>query len=171
MRKADLPVHRFSPVRTHVIRSGREWVPAVLRYNRIPNRILLEIANLGNDEDRALVVTRRFRQDAAEAIAQGLVDFFGEGEATGARTTLRPVPVATGPALPEPGTVRIEIAGPWPPPREIAGPWREVAGPWPGRDRVARRPIAPPKNVPKIAPKRTPKSAPKIAPKKPKHRR
>ena len=37
-----LPVHLFSPIRTHVIRGGREWVPAVLRYNRIPNRVLLD---------------------------------------------------------------------------------------------------------------------------------
>ena len=65
------------PVRTHVIRSGREWVPAVLRYNRIPNRVLVEIANLGNDEDRALVVTRRFRQQVAEAMAAGLMEYFG----------------------------------------------------------------------------------------------
>ncbi|MGE5345809.1 MAG: N-acetylmuramoyl-L-alanine amidase family protein, partial [Acidithiobacillales bacterium] len=39
MRRSGLLVHPFSPVRTHVIRSGREWVPAVLRYNRIPNRV------------------------------------------------------------------------------------------------------------------------------------
>lgn len=77
MRKSGLPVHPFSPVRTHVIRAGREWVPAVLRYNRIPNRVLVEIANLGNAEDRALVVTRRFRQQVAEAVAAGLMEYFG----------------------------------------------------------------------------------------------
>ncbi len=77
MRRNDLQVHPFSPVRTHVIRAGRAWVPAILRYNRVPNRVLVEIANLANDEDRALVVTRRFRQRVAESVAAGLVEFFG----------------------------------------------------------------------------------------------
>ena len=40
MRRSGLEVHPFSPVRTHVIRAGREWVPAVLRYNQIPSRVL-----------------------------------------------------------------------------------------------------------------------------------
>jgi N-acetylmuramoyl-L-alanine amidase len=99
MRDAGLPVHRFSPVRTHVIRGGREWVPAVLRYNRIPNRVLLEIANLGNDEDRALTTTRRYRQEVAEAVAAGLVDFFGGRE--------KAVPASLSA---DAGTVQ----GPWP---------------------------------------------------------
>lgn len=77
LRDAGLLVHNFSPVRTHVIRGGREWVPAVLRYNRVPNRALVELANLGNDEDRALIVTRAFRQSLAESLASGLVAFFG----------------------------------------------------------------------------------------------
>jgi N-acetylmuramoyl-L-alanine amidase len=77
LREAGLPVHSFSPVRTHVIRGGREWVPAVLRYNRVPNRALVEVANLGNEEDRALIVTRSFRQALAESLASGLVAFFG----------------------------------------------------------------------------------------------
>ena len=69
--------HPFSPVRTHVIRAGREWVPAVLRYNRVPNRVLVELANLGNEEDRALVKTRGFRDAVAEALASAVVSFFG----------------------------------------------------------------------------------------------
>ncbi len=94
MRRSGLLVHPFSPVRTHVIRSGREWVPAVLRYNRIPNRVLVEIANLGNAEDRSLVVTRTFRQRVADAVAAGLMDFFG---ADGTE-------IATGTAAASPGT-------------------------------------------------------------------
>ncbi|MBL8115252.1 MAG: N-acetylmuramoyl-L-alanine amidase, partial [Acidobacteria bacterium] len=92
MRKADLPVHLFSPVRTHVVRGGGEWVPAVLRYNRIPNRVLLEIANLANVDDRALVKTRKFRHEMAESIVTGLLDFFGdaEKESPATRTTASP---------------------------------------------------------------------------------
>ena len=77
LREAGLPVHPFSPVRTHVIRGGREWVPAVLRYNRVPNRVLVELANLGNEEDRALLKTRGFRDAVAESLASAVVSFFG----------------------------------------------------------------------------------------------
>jgi N-acetylmuramoyl-L-alanine amidase len=77
LREAGLPVHSFSPVRTHVIRAGREWVPAVLRYNRVPNRVLVELANLGNEEDLALMKTRVFRDSLAESLASAVVAFFG----------------------------------------------------------------------------------------------
>ena len=89
LREAGLPVHPFSPVRTHVIRGGREWVPAVLRYNRVPNRVLVELANLGNEEDRALVKTRGFRESVAESLASAVVSFFGG-----------PPPPLYGPVLP-----------------------------------------------------------------------
>src|SRR5207253_859982 len=45
-RAASLPLHAFQPVRRNVIRGGREWVPAILRYNRIPARALVEVCNL-----------------------------------------------------------------------------------------------------------------------------
>jgi N-acetylmuramoyl-L-alanine amidase len=107
LRDGGLPVHSFSPVRTHVIRSGREWVPAVLRYNRVPNRALVEVANLGNDEDRALIVTKAFRQQLAESLASGLVAFFGG-----------PPPEVYGP-VPPPVTMR---AAPVPTPRPKPAP-------------------------------------------------
>ena len=91
LREAGLPVHSFSPVRTHVIRAGREWVPAVLRYNRVPNRVLVELANLGNEEDRALMRTRDFRDALAGALAAAVVGFFGG-----------PAPEVYGPVPPPP---------------------------------------------------------------------
>jgi len=109
MRRSGLAVHPFSPVRTHVIRAGREWVPAVLRYNQIPNRVLLEIANLGNDEDLALVLTRRFRQQVAQAAAAGLMEYFGaDGEALApeAKKTPPKEPPAKKPATRKPSRTK-----------------------------------------------------------------
>ena len=146
MRRKELSVHPFSPVRTHVIRSGREWVPAVLRYNLVPNRVLLEIANLANGEDRALVRTRRFRQRVAEALAEGLVEFFGgafEPErggppvSAGAWTPLA-APPAAAPAEPP-------VYGP----PDLIGPWPEATG--------SKKPQPAKKPVRKKTPKRTPK--------------
>jgi hypothetical protein len=47
-----LKVHPFEPVRDNVIRRGHEWVPAVIRHNVVPTRMLLEVCNLGNTRDR-----------------------------------------------------------------------------------------------------------------------
>ncbi|MFN2441082.1 MAG: N-acetylmuramoyl-L-alanine amidase [Thermoanaerobaculia bacterium] len=88
-RKQELKVHPYQPVRDNVVRQGREWVPAVIRYNKIPARLLLEVCNLGNPEDRRLMKTRAFRQEVAEAIHDGIVEFFIDDEGTGVRTAAR----------------------------------------------------------------------------------
>jgi N-acetylmuramoyl-L-alanine amidase len=86
-----LKVHPFNPVRDNVVRNGREWVPAVIRYNLIPTRVLLEICNLGNDKDRALIKTKKYRQHVAESIYQGLVNYYND------RDDDRPAPaIASG---------------------------------------------------------------------------
>ena len=74
----DLKVHPFNPVRDNVVRGGREWVPAIIRYNLVPTRVLLEICNLGNPKDRALMMTAKYRQRVAQTIYEGLVRFFEE---------------------------------------------------------------------------------------------
>ena len=60
-----------------MIRGGGEWVPAILRYNRIPARVLVEVCNLNNPEDRRLLQTRRYREKVAEALVAALVEFYG----------------------------------------------------------------------------------------------
>ena len=75
-----LNVHPFNPVRDSVVRDGREWVPAIIRYNLVPTRLLLEVCNLGNSSDRALVKTAKYRRHIAEAMYDGLVQFFEDRE-------------------------------------------------------------------------------------------
>ena len=53
-------------------------MPAVLKYNRVPCRLLLEVGNLNNREDRKLITTRQFRQKMAEVIVQAILDYYGE---------------------------------------------------------------------------------------------
>ncbi|MDQ3284091.1 MAG: N-acetylmuramoyl-L-alanine amidase [Acidobacteriota bacterium] len=74
--RKGLKVHPFEPVRDNVIRGGKEWVPAVIRHNQIPTRMLLEVCNLGNAKDRDLIRTKKYRQQLAEAMYQGIVDFY-----------------------------------------------------------------------------------------------
>ena len=73
-------VHPFNPIRDNVVRNGREWVPAVIRYNVVPTRLLLEVCNLGNEKDRKLMTTKSYRQQVAEAVVEGLRSFFDEDE-------------------------------------------------------------------------------------------
>jgi len=73
-----LLVHPFKPVRDKIIRDGGAWVPAVLRYNSVPAKMLLEVCNLANDQDRKLIQTRAYRQKVAEAIVSGLLAYYGE---------------------------------------------------------------------------------------------
>jgi N-acetylmuramoyl-L-alanine amidase len=73
-----LPVHPFTPVRDRIIRKRSEWVPAVLRYNSVPSKMLLEVCNLNNDLDRRLLQTRGYRQNVAQAVMQGLLAYYGQ---------------------------------------------------------------------------------------------
>jgi N-acetylmuramoyl-L-alanine amidase len=80
-RNAGLPVHSYNPVRDNIVRKGGEWVPAVIRYNQIPTRLLLEVGNLGNEEDRKLIQTQRHRQELASAIYEGIASFYESRQA------------------------------------------------------------------------------------------
>ena len=87
---ANLKVHPFNPVRDNVVRGGREWVPAIIRHNVVPTRMLLEVGNLANRSDRKLIRTRRHRQAIAQAMYDGLVAFYAEQDAgTGAVVAAR----------------------------------------------------------------------------------
>jgi N-acetylmuramoyl-L-alanine amidase len=76
----QLDTHPFNPIRDSVMRDGREWVPAIIRYNMVPTRLLLEICNLGNRDDRALIRTKKYRQQVAEAMYHGIVNFYADRE-------------------------------------------------------------------------------------------
>jgi N-acetylmuramoyl-L-alanine amidase len=77
-----LPVHPFSPVRDKIIRDRSVWVPAVLRYNSVPAKMLLEVCNLNNEQDRKLLQTRAYRQKVSEAVVQGLLAYYGQDAAS-----------------------------------------------------------------------------------------
>jgi N-acetylmuramoyl-L-alanine amidase len=81
LRARGIAVHPFLPIRGHVIRAGRRWVPAVLRATRVPHALLVEVANLGSPADRARIATSAFRQDVAEGIAEALVRYYARVEA------------------------------------------------------------------------------------------
>jgi len=72
LERNDIEVHENEPVRDRVLRGRRGWVPAVLRYSAAGNAVLLEVCNLGNPDDRELIVQHEWREEFARAVVEGL---------------------------------------------------------------------------------------------------
>ncbi len=82
-RRHGLAIHPDKPIRDRVIRCRRcrPWVPAVVRRNAVPAKLLLEVCNLNNTQDRRLLETRAFRQKVAEAVVDGILAYYGQSAA------------------------------------------------------------------------------------------
>lgn len=80
--KNDLLVHHDRPLRDHVVRKIRarrapqRWVPAVLRGNAVPAKVLLELVNLNNREDAKVMADPKGRERLARAVVDGLHAFY-----------------------------------------------------------------------------------------------
>ena len=72
------PVNSYKPVRDRIIRGRNEWIPAVLRNNEIPTKVLVEMVNLSNGKDAALLAKASQRQRLAEALLAAIYGYFGE---------------------------------------------------------------------------------------------
>ncbi len=72
-KRKRVPVQRQRPIRPFVIRRNRKYIPAVIRYSKVPTSVLVEIVNMANRHDRANISDYRFRQRVAEAIAAAIL--------------------------------------------------------------------------------------------------
>lgn len=73
LERNEISVHPNQPVRDRVLRGRyRAWVPAVLRYTAAGNAVLLEVCNLGNPEDRELILNHEWREQFARAVVEGV---------------------------------------------------------------------------------------------------
>jgi N-acetylmuramoyl-L-alanine amidase len=76
-RAQDLPIQPYQPVRNRIIRGRSIFVPAVLRGNVVPNKVLVEMVNISNHRDAALLASARDRERLAEALYQALLGYYG----------------------------------------------------------------------------------------------
>ncbi len=83
LARRKVTIHPYKPVREKIVRSRSEYVPAVLRYNEVPAKMLLEVCNLANRQDRKLLQTRTFRETVAEAVVEAILRYYGQGKALG----------------------------------------------------------------------------------------
>jgi N-acetylmuramoyl-L-alanine amidase len=73
-----LPVHAYQPVRNRIIRGKSKFVPAVLRGNAIPTKLLIEMVNISNAKDAKILSTAKNRERLAHAVYRSLFLHFGE---------------------------------------------------------------------------------------------
>ncbi|MCE1229830.1 MAG: N-acetylmuramoyl-L-alanine amidase [Firmicutes bacterium] len=72
LRRDKLPIHANRPIRNVIHRSGKSYVPAVIRHSRASTKVLVEVANLTNEEDAANLRSPAFRERFAEALVKGI---------------------------------------------------------------------------------------------------
>ena len=77
LTRADLPTQPYQPIRDRVIRGREVWLPAVLRGNVVPTKLLIEMVNLNNPDDATLLGRATDRDRLAEALVNALSDYFG----------------------------------------------------------------------------------------------
>lgn len=76
LRRDDIPVHINRPIRNAVIRNGAKWVPAVIRYSTSATKVLVEVANLANEEDAANLRDPAFRERFAVAVVNAIRAYY-----------------------------------------------------------------------------------------------
>ena len=74
--RGDIPVHLNRPIRNVVIRNGVKWVPAVIRYSLGATKVLVEVANLTNEDDAANLRDPAFRERYAAAVVSAIRAYY-----------------------------------------------------------------------------------------------
>jgi len=57
-------------------RSGKSFVPAVISHSNAATKLLVEVANLANEEDAASLQDPAFRERYAQAVVRGIRAFY-----------------------------------------------------------------------------------------------
>ena len=76
LHREDLPIHGNRPIRNIIQRSGRSFVPAVIRYSSAATKVLVEVANLTNPEDVENLEDPAFRERFAGAVVQAVKAYY-----------------------------------------------------------------------------------------------
>lgn len=72
----EIALHPYEPIRNKIIRYKNYWIPAVLKMNMVPTKVLIEILNLNNEEDRKNLQKKEFREKLSLAIFEGILNYF-----------------------------------------------------------------------------------------------
>jgi N-acetylmuramoyl-L-alanine amidase len=74
-RRQGIAIHGRKPIRGYIVRSRgrRPFVPAVIRYNKAPTKMLIEIGNIKNRRDAASMRSPRWREKFAKATVDAII--------------------------------------------------------------------------------------------------
>jgi len=71
-----IPTHENRPIRNVVLRGGKSFIPAVIRYSAAATKVLLEVLNLTNPEDAGNLQDPAFRERYARAVVKGIQAYY-----------------------------------------------------------------------------------------------
>lgn len=77
LSRHGIVVHSLKPIRNHIVKRRRSYVPAVIRHNIVPTKILVEVANLKNNEDNRLIADPEFRERFARSFVDAVKQYYG----------------------------------------------------------------------------------------------
>lgn len=72
----DIPTHENRPIRNVVLRGGKSYIPAVIRYNAAATKVLVEVVNLTNKDDAGNLRDPEFRERYAFAVVRGIQAYY-----------------------------------------------------------------------------------------------
>ncbi len=76
LQKARIAVHPNRPIRNVIHRDGKKFVPAVIRHTKAGARVLVEVANLTNEQDAANLRDAEFRERYAVAVVNAIRGYY-----------------------------------------------------------------------------------------------
>jgi len=72
LKTEKIPIHSNRPIRNVIHRSGKSFVPAVIGHCSASTKVLVEVANLTNEDDAESLKSSAFRERYAEALVKGI---------------------------------------------------------------------------------------------------
>jgi N-acetylmuramoyl-L-alanine amidase len=76
LQEEGIPTHDNRPIRNVVLRGGKSFIPAVIRYSSAATKVLLEVLNLTNREDADSLRDPDFREHYAQAVVKGIQAYY-----------------------------------------------------------------------------------------------
>jgi len=76
LQEEGIATHGNRPIRNVVLRGGKAFIPAVIRYSSAATKVLLEVLNLTNPDDADNLKDPAFRERYAQAVVRGIQAYF-----------------------------------------------------------------------------------------------
>lgn len=78
LREYNIKIHQSKPIRNQVVKRRHAYVPAVIRHNIVPTKVLVEVLNMNNSKDCKLATDSAFREKFAKAFVHALKQYYGD---------------------------------------------------------------------------------------------